>query len=77
MGVVVTNDGSQLTGPIHKETFTIKGGIKLDILIGTACGAFAFILIVLIIIFITWKKLHPQYLQAVRLEDGTGCYIKL
>ena len=75
MGVVVKSDGTQLTGPIQKTVVLVKGGIKLAALVGIAGGAIGIIIIVLILAVIVWRIKHPLYLQAVRMEDGTGEYI--
>ncbi|XP_012553733.2 ephrin type-A receptor 4-A-like isoform X1 [Hydra vulgaris] len=71
MCFVGTSNDIQIAGPIFKETITVKGTLKLSALIGGICGAFAIILIILLIFFIIWKKFHQIPTEVVRLEDGT------
>uniref|UniRef100_T2MEM7 receptor protein-tyrosine kinase n=1 Tax=Hydra vulgaris TaxID=6087 RepID=T2MEM7_HYDVU len=70
-GYFIDDDGNQLNGFVYKKLIFLKGQSKLSAVFGTVGGVIGLIAIVMVVVLIVWRKKHPLYLQAVRMEDGT------
>ncbi|NP_001296646.1 ephrin type-A receptor 8-like precursor [Hydra vulgaris] len=68
---ITSVDGKELYGPALMVDVQVKGGVKLGAALGAAFGVLFFIVLLFILGLYIWKKRHPMYFQAVRMEDGT------
>ncbi|XP_066926548.1 ephrin type-B receptor 1-B-like [Clytia hemisphaerica] len=68
----VSVGGQLLTGEssTFKDKISVKGGVALDMAIGVGVGVVLLVIIIAIIAFYIYRKKHPPYAQAVRLENG-------
>ena len=52
-------------------TFT-GGGVPIRLAVGVSVGVILFVVIILLVLFVLWKRKYPAYTRIERGEDGAG-----
>lgn len=66
--------GRRVDGAVfqYSKEIQVKGGIPLTLTVAVAAGVVVLVVVSLMTAFCVWKRRQPPYLQAVRMENGTG-----